>query len=780
MNASNNSYPHNEYPTEPSSARRPRTLKARIKRNMMLDSSFTSTASAPSPASGGGGFASSITSAASTPVKTMAAGGDPRVERAPADRVAVLEAASALFDLSVASPAAASFGGAAERAMAISEGGAATATGGGDAGHLSAPAAYSAVAAMMSEYSSQTDNILAESQLQHYLAIVRPPPSLASGGLSGSSSASGLLGLPDQRVQPPQTRAFGNDVPLTFPQKLMEVLSNPEIASIASWLPNGKGFIILQKRKFAADVMPSYFKHSKYTSFTRKLNRWGFTRVSRGPEMGAYYHKYFQRGNYLLCMQMHCQSLGKPSSSSPPATNKDDTEGTARGGGDEAPPSSHAADELSASLASVGAKEDSGVGEASPLSPSPAATAAWNHEESPAFHTGIGDSTSTAFSAYGTFKSHHDGTLARYHRHHQRSRLQQQHEKHHHRQHQQEHHRRWQEDESNNSASCDRVFQMQQKILRESQGHVRHRQRGGFLQQQQDGQGFRLVQGASGAHQFRRGSSAQHLPVVQSMQEQSPTLRSCMKRSHRMQPSSSQQRFDLGIPMQLSSTSSNAKFVNLGQADRFERQLGVDTSSSRNHPLIMSDALNALKTCSDKTLIAALMNKDHNGKAKIMLSQSGQRVDCGMHAAINTQLQQLKEYRQESSRQRGVNVSTTDVDNRINNNGAQDTTNIAHTLMLEEMRELQESNHKRIAKMGGNAEVFGFRRLKEVQHAKAHASDPMPHGTIIAQLYNEINARNRQQQHSGASDDSGNRSDKAVGQGHGDTKWRAVRRASAA
>lgn len=76
-----------------------------------------------------------------------------------------------------------------------------------------------------------------------------------------------------------------------YSQQLMQLLSNPEVSDIATWLPHGKGFLILQKRKFALDVMPLYFKHSKFTSFTRKLNRWGFTRVSRGPEMGAYYHK---------------------------------------------------------------------------------------------------------------------------------------------------------------------------------------------------------------------------------------------------------------------------------------------------------------------------------------------------------------------------------------------------------------------------------------------------------------------------------------------------------
>lgn len=78
---------------------------------------------------------------------------------------------------------------------------------------------------------------------------------------------------------------------ITFPEKLMSVLDNDQLSAIITWLPHGKGFIILQKKKFASDIMPLYFKHSKFTSFTRKLNRWGFTRVPRGPETGAYYHK---------------------------------------------------------------------------------------------------------------------------------------------------------------------------------------------------------------------------------------------------------------------------------------------------------------------------------------------------------------------------------------------------------------------------------------------------------------------------------------------------------
>jgi hypothetical protein len=88
---------------------------------------------------------------------------------------------------------------------------------------------------------------------------------------------------------------------------LIEILGKEELSDIISWLPHGKGFFIYKKKRFALEVLPKYWKQAKFTSFTRKLNRWGYTRVTRGPETGAYYHKLFQRGNLRLCLQMSCQ-----------------------------------------------------------------------------------------------------------------------------------------------------------------------------------------------------------------------------------------------------------------------------------------------------------------------------------------------------------------------------------------------------------------------------------------------------------------------------------------
>eukprot|EP00542_Grammatophora_oceanica_P019690 CAMPEP_0194046674 /NCGR_PEP_ID=MMETSP0009_2-20130614/22234_1 /TAXON_ID=210454 /ORGANISM="Grammatophora oceanica, Strain CCMP 410" /LENGTH=337 /DNA_ID=CAMNT_0038692067 /DNA_START=127 /DNA_END=1140 /DNA_ORIENTATION=- len=139
--------------------------------------------------------------------------------------------------------------------------------------------------------------------------------------LSMLSAASAASSVPQQTLSSDQINRSENDdedVPMTFPQRLMEILGNEEHSDIITWLPHGKGFIIYKKKKFAAEVLPKFFKQSKFTSFTRKLNRWGFTRITRGPETGAYYHKFFQRGDLRLCMQMSCQSA-KPTNAATPS-----------------------------------------------------------------------------------------------------------------------------------------------------------------------------------------------------------------------------------------------------------------------------------------------------------------------------------------------------------------------------------------------------------------------------------------------------------------------------
>ncbi|KAL9183882.1 hypothetical protein ACHAXT_004738 [Thalassiosira profunda] len=111
-----------------------------------------------------------------------------------------------------------------------------------------------------------------------------------------------------------------------FPLKLHALLADPAVRDAAAWLPHGRAFVVLRPDAFASQVLPRYFapegsnslnskaaqtKHAsqgvhKYPSFTRKLNRWGFRQVSRGPDAGAFTHELFQRDQPQLCRGMVC------------------------------------------------------------------------------------------------------------------------------------------------------------------------------------------------------------------------------------------------------------------------------------------------------------------------------------------------------------------------------------------------------------------------------------------------------------------------------------------
>ena len=92
----------------------------------------------------------------------------------------------------------------------------------------------------------------------------------------------------------------------------MKVLSNKEFADIITWTPSGKAFTIRQPKTFTAHILPDHFKSAKYSSFTRKLHRWGFMRHYRGDESGAFYHKDFQRERLDLVEQMSCLKSEPP------------------------------------------------------------------------------------------------------------------------------------------------------------------------------------------------------------------------------------------------------------------------------------------------------------------------------------------------------------------------------------------------------------------------------------------------------------------------------------
>jgi hypothetical protein len=93
---------------------------------------------------------------------------------------------------------------------------------------------------------------------------------------------------------------------MLFPWKLHELLEETDKghSSVVSWLPGGKAFKVHKKEDFCNEVMPAFFNSSKYKTFQRSLNLWGFKSVSRGHDKRACYHQFFVRGNADLCKNM--------------------------------------------------------------------------------------------------------------------------------------------------------------------------------------------------------------------------------------------------------------------------------------------------------------------------------------------------------------------------------------------------------------------------------------------------------------------------------------------
>jgi len=157
---------------------------------------------------------------------------------------------------------------------------------------------------LLSEMAHAMDPYLAR---EHIAAIDRSALAarLSSNNLFYSSSMAALpsLPLPNRAIAAPNNK--------NFPEVLFKIVSSEEYAHIISWLPHGQGFMIHNKQQFANMILPLYFDGAKFTSFTRRLKRWNFVRVPRGPELGAYYNKNFVRGHMELVKKMKYQDEGK-------------------------------------------------------------------------------------------------------------------------------------------------------------------------------------------------------------------------------------------------------------------------------------------------------------------------------------------------------------------------------------------------------------------------------------------------------------------------------------
>jgi hypothetical protein len=97
---------------------------------------------------------------------------------------------------------------------------------------------------------------------------------------------------------------------------MLEEMATVGDESVISWQPHGKAFRVHHPDAFAKTVMPRYFKQqTKYKSFQRQLHMYGFHRINKGMDTGAYFHSMFIRNKKSMSLHMSCKKIkGKKNS----------------------------------------------------------------------------------------------------------------------------------------------------------------------------------------------------------------------------------------------------------------------------------------------------------------------------------------------------------------------------------------------------------------------------------------------------------------------------------
>uniref|UniRef100_A0A7S0ADT0 HSF-type DNA-binding domain-containing protein n=1 Tax=Minutocellus polymorphus TaxID=265543 RepID=A0A7S0ADT0_9STRA len=145
----------------------------------------------------------------------------------------------------------------------------------------------------------------------HDYSQVAPPSSCASSSFSDSDDATATTTTPvfvtrggTATLFPLKLYGLLDDAMSADPRRdrqLPGVLNGQILSQIVCFQPHGRAFKVQDVPLFKACVLPVYFGKMKYSSFLRQLNLYGFTRLSKGPDKGGYYHELFlQHRQYLV------------------------------------------------------------------------------------------------------------------------------------------------------------------------------------------------------------------------------------------------------------------------------------------------------------------------------------------------------------------------------------------------------------------------------------------------------------------------------------------------
>ncbi|KAI8868855.1 winged helix DNA-binding domain-containing protein, partial [Ramicandelaber brevisporus] len=98
-----------------------------------------------------------------------------------------------------------------------------------------------------------------------------------------------------------------------FATKLYQLVSDDANRDVIMWSPSGGSFLVLNQEELEKKILAVHFKHSKFASFQRQLNMYGFSKVNKSPRgnkaandmmLAEFAHRYFIQGREDLLAEI--------------------------------------------------------------------------------------------------------------------------------------------------------------------------------------------------------------------------------------------------------------------------------------------------------------------------------------------------------------------------------------------------------------------------------------------------------------------------------------------